>query len=251
MMTRILGVLALLAVIGASVNALFVVPADLNQGDAQRIMYVHVPSAWLAYLSFGVTALAGIGYLWKRDLRLDGVAVSAAEIGVMFTAFAIWGGMMWGQPVWGVFWQWEDPRLTTTALLLALYVGYLLFRRLTDDPARRAARAAVVGIVAAVDIPIVHFSVEWWRGLHQTATFGSPDKILNPAAPSQFVIALVAMVGAVTLAWAWLMMRRYQLARIEWQIEEHGRLGRISAARRAATARAAAAPAGNAEEGAT
>jgi heme exporter protein C len=109
----------------------------------------------------------------------------------------------------------------------------------------------VVGIVAAVDIPIVHFSVEWWRGLHQTATFGSPDKILNPAAPSQFVIALVAMVGAVTLAWAWLMMRRYQLARIEWQIEEHGRLGRISAARRAATARAAAAPAGNAEEGAT
>jgi heme exporter protein C len=251
MMTRILGVLALLAVIGASVNALFVVPADLNQGDAQRIMYVHVPSAWLAYLSFGVTALAGIGYLWKRDLRLDGVAVSAAEIGVMFTAFAIWGGMMWGQPVWGVFWQWEDPRLTTTALLLALYVGYLLFRRLTDDPARRAARAAVVGIVAAVDIPIVHFSVEWWRGLHQTATFGSPDKILNPAAPSQFVIALVAMVGAFTLAWAWLMMRRYQLARIEWQIEEHGRLGRISAARRAATARAAAAPAGNAEEGAT
>jgi heme exporter protein C len=214
-------------------------------------MYVHVPSAWLAYLSFGVTALAGVGYLWKRDLRLDGVAVSAAEIGVMFTAFAIWGGMMWGQPVWGVFWQWEDPRLTTTALLLALYVGYLLFRRLTDDPARRAARAAVVGIVAAVDIPIVHFSVEWWRGLHQTATFGSPEKILNPAAPSQFVIALVAMVGAVTLAWAWLMMRRYQLARIEWQIEEHGRLGRISAARRAATARAAAAPAGNAEEGAT
>ena len=251
MMTRILGLLALLAVIGASVNALFVVPADLNQGDAQRIMYVHVPSAWLAYLSFGVTALAGIGYLWKRDLRLDGVAVSAAEIGVMFTAFAIWGGMMWGQPVWGVFWQWEDPRLTTTALLLALYVGYLLFRRLTDDPARRAARSAVVGIVAAVDIPIVHFSVEWWRGLHQTATFGSPDKILSPAAPSQFVIALVAMVGAVTLAWAWLMMRRYQLARIEWQIEEHGRLGRISAARRAATARAAAAPAGSAEEGAT
>jgi heme exporter protein C len=234
-MTRILGLLALLAVIGASVNALFVVPADLNQGDAQRIMYVHVPSAWLAYLSFGVTALAGIGYLWKRDLRLDGVAVSAAEIGVMFTAFAIWGGMMWGKPVWGVYWQWEDPRLTTTALLLALYVGYLLFRRLTDDPARRAARAAVVGIVAAVDIPIVHFSVEWWRGLHQTATFGSPDKILNPAAPSQFVIALVGMVGAFTLAWAWLMIRRYGLARIEWQIEEHGRLGRISAARRAAS----------------
>ncbi|HEX6139441.1 MAG TPA: cytochrome c biogenesis protein CcsA [Candidatus Limnocylindria bacterium] len=250
MKTRILGAVALLAVIAAAVNALLIVPADLNQGDAQRIMYVHVPSAWLGYLSFGVTALAGIGYLWRRDLRLDAVAVSAAEIGVMFTAFAIWGGMMWGKPVWGVYWQWEDPRLTTTALLLALYVGYLLFRRLTDDPARRAARAAVVGIIAAIDIPIVHFSVEWWRGLHQRATFGSPDKLLNPAAPAQFVIALVAMVVAFTLAWAWLMIRRYQLARIEWQIEEHGRLGRISAARRAAVAPQAPAAQAPAEEAA-
>jgi heme exporter protein C len=224
---------ALVAVAAASVNALFLVPADAVQGDAQRIMYVHVPSAWLGYLSFGVTALAGIGYLWKRDLRLDAIAVAGAEIGVMFTAFAIWGGMMWGKPVWGVFWQWEDPRLTTTALLLALYLGYLLFRRLTDDPERRAARAAVVGIVAAVDIPIVHFSVEWWRGLHQGPTFGSPDKLLHPAAPLLFVLALVSMVVAFTIAWVWLMIRRYQLARIEWQIEEHGRLGRLTAARRA------------------
>jgi heme exporter protein C len=236
--TRALGVVALLAVVGASINALFLVPADVNQGDAQRIMYVHVPSAWLGYMSFGVTALAGIGYLWKRDLRLDAVAVAGAEIGVMFTAFAIWGGMMWGRPVWGVFWQWEDPRLTTTALLLALYLGYLLFRRLTDDPHRRAARAAVVGLIAAVDIPIVHFSVEWWRGLHQAPTIGSPDKVLNPSAPALFVIALVSMVLAFTLAWTWLMVRRYQLARIEWQIEEHGRLGRISAARRAVEASA-------------
>lgn len=233
MKLRILGVAALLAVAAASANALFVVPADLNQGDAQRIMYVHVPSAWLAYLSFGVTALAGVGYLVKRDLRLDAIALSAAEIGVMFTAFAIWGGMMWGRPVWGVFWQWEDPRLTTTALLLALYAGYLLFRRLTDDPHRRAARAAVVGLVAAVDIPIVHFSVEWWRGLHQGPTIGSPSRLLNPAAPSQFVIALVSMVAAFTVAWSWLMIRRYQLARTQTQLEEQGRMGRIMAARRA------------------
>ena len=247
-MTRILGLVALVALVAASANALFVVPADVNQGDAQRIMYVHVPSAWLAYLSFGVTALAGIAYLWRRDLRFDAVAVAGAEIGVMFTAFAIWGGMMWGRPVWGVFWQWEDPRLTTTALLLALYLGYLLFRRLTDDPHRRAARAAVVGLIAAVDIPIVHFSVEWWRGLHQTPTIGSPEKVLNPSAPGLFIIALVSMVAAFTLAWAWLMVRRYQLARIEWQIEEHGRLGRITAARRAAMA--GLPQAGGAKEGA-
>jgi heme exporter protein C len=250
MLTRALGVVAVLAVVGASVNALFLVPADVNQGDAQRIMYVHVPAAWLAYLSFGVTALAGLGYLWRRELRLDAVAVAGAEIGVMFTAFTIWGGMMWGRPVWGVFWQWEDPRLTTTALLLALYLGYLLFRRLTDDPHRRATRAAVVGLIAAVDIPIVHFSVEWWRGLHQGPTIGSPDKVLNPSAPTLFVITLVSMVVAFTIAWGWLMVRRYQLARIEWQIEEHGRLGRISAARRAAARTSGVQPAEGAQEGA-
>jgi heme exporter protein C len=247
MKTRILGFVALAAIIGATVNGLFVVPADLNQGDAQRVMYPHVASAWLAYLSFGVTALAGIGYLFSRDLRFDAVALAGAEVGVMFTAFAIWGGMMWGRPVWGVYWQWEDPRLTTTALLLALYVGYLLLRRLTDDPSRRAARAAVVGLIAAVDIPIVHFSVLWWRGLHQGPTIGDLGKLLHPSAPLLFVAALLAMLGAFTLAWVWLMIRRYQLARMEWRLDEHARMGRVSAARRGVTA-AAAPAAAQAEE---
>jgi heme exporter protein C len=225
MKTRILGWIAFVAVVASTFVALFVVPRDVNQLDAQRIMYPHVASAWLAYLSFGVTALAGIGWLVKRDLRFDAVALSAAEIGVMFTAFAIWGGMMWGQPVWGVMWQWEDPRLTTTALLLALYVGYLLLRRLTDDPERRATRAAIVGIIAALDIPIVHFSVEWWRGLHQEATIGSPDRVLNPAAPMAFVGTLLAMLAAFTLAWTYLMIRRYQLALAEAAREEATRRG--------------------------
>ena len=227
MKTRILGAVALIAVAAMVLVALFVVPADLNQGDAQRIMYPHVASAWLGYLSFGVTAAAGIGWLWKRDMRFDAVALSAAEIGVVFTAFAIWGGMMWGDPVWGVMWQWEDPRLTTTALLLALYVGYLLLRHLTDDPERRATRAAIVGIVAAVDIPIVHFSVEWWRGLHQTATIGAPDRVLNPAAPMIFVGTLLGMLAAFTLAWVYLMIRRYQLARLEVEREEAARVERL------------------------
>ena len=233
MKTRILGVLAVIAVAAAVVGALFVVPADLNQGDAQRIFYIHPAAAWLAYLSFGVTAAAGIGWLWKRDLRFDSLALAGAEIGVMFTAFTIWAGMMWARPVWGVFWQWEDPRLTTTALLLALYVGYLLFRRLTDDPERRATRAAVIGIVAALDIPIIHFSVEWWRGLHQTPTIGSPERIMNPAAPMAFVATLLAMMGAFTVAWLYLMIRRYQLARAELGREERTRLARIASARTA------------------
>jgi heme exporter protein C len=231
MKTRILGFAALAAVIGAAVVGLFVVPADLNQEDAQRIMYPHVASAWLAYLSFGVTALAGIGWLWRRDLRFDAVALAGAEIGVMFTAFALWGGMMWGQPVWGVAWQWEDPRILTTSLLLALYVGYLLLRRLSDEPERRATRAAVVGLVAAVDIPVVHFSVEWWRGLHQEATFGAPDRVLNPAAPSVFVLTLLGTLAAFTLAWGYLMIRRYQLARLEVERERSVQQTRLAAAR--------------------
>jgi heme exporter protein C len=230
---RLLGAVALVAVAVSAAFGLLVVPADLNQGDAQRIMYPHVASAWIAYLSFGVTALAGVLWLWRRDLRWDAVAVSGAEIGVLFTASAIWGGMMWARPVWGVFWLWEDPRLTTTALLLALYLGYLLLRHLWDDPQRRATRAAIVGLVAAVDIPIVHFSVEWWRGIHQTATFLSPQTILDPPAPLTFRVALLGTLAAFTLAWAYLMARRYQLARLSWQLEEHARLGRISAARRA------------------
>ncbi|MGH2427311.1 MAG: cytochrome c biogenesis protein CcsA [Candidatus Limnocylindria bacterium] len=239
MKTRILGFVALAAVIGAAVIGLVVVPPDQTQGDAQRIMYPHVASAWIAYLSFGVTAGAGLLYLWKRDLRFDAAALAGAEIGVMFTAFTIWGGMMWGRPVWGVFWQWEDPRLTTTALLLALYVGYLLLRRLTDDPERRAMRAAVVGLVAAVDIPIVHFSVEWWRGLHQTATIGSPERVLDPAAPMVFVAALLSMLAAFTLTWIYLMIRRYQLARLELRREESARVERLMAARAATPQEAA------------
>jgi heme exporter protein C len=231
MKTRILGFVALAAIVAGTLVSLFVVPADVNQGDAQRIMYPHVASAWLAYLSGGVTALAGIGWLWKRDLRFDAVAVSAAEMGALFTGLAIWGGMMWGKPVWGTFWQWEDPRMLTTAILLALFVGYLLLRRLSDDPQRRATRAAVVGLVAAADIPIVHFSVVWWRGLHQGATFGSPDKLLHPAAPLVFVLTLMGMLTAFTLGWAWLMIRRYQLARTEHQVEDRIRAGRLSAAR--------------------
>jgi heme exporter protein C len=228
---RLLGGAAVAALVVAAVIGLVVVPADLNQGDAQRIMYPHVASAWVAYLSFGVTAISGLLWLWRRDERFDALALAGAEVGVLFTAFTIWAGMMWGRPVWGVFWQWEDPRLTTTALLLALYVGYLLLRRLTDDPERRATRAAVVGLIAAVDIPIVHFSVTWWRGLHQEATFASPERVLDPAAPGVFVAALLTMLAAFTLTWAYLVVQRYRLARVEAARERAFVAEAVSAAR--------------------
>jgi heme exporter protein C len=220
---RVLGIGALVAVAAATAFALFVVPADLNQGEPQRIMYIHVATAWLAYLSFGVTALASVWWLIRRDPRPDAVALAGAEVGVVFTASTIWAGMMWGRPVWGTFWDWGDPRLTTTAVMLAMYVGYLLLRRLTDEPARRATRAAILGVVAAINIPIVHFSVIWWRGLHQGPTFGSPDTILDPPAPGQFVAALLLMLAAFSLAWLWLVINRYRLARLESAAEEAAR----------------------------
>ena len=228
MAVRVLGWVALLTVAGATVVGLFIVPADLNQGQAQRTMYVHVASAWLALLSFGLTAAASVWWLIRHNPRADALALAGAEVGVVFAAFAIWRGMMWAKPVWGTYWQWEDPRLLTTAVLLALYVGYLLTRRLTSDPRRRANRAAAVGLIAAIDIPIVHFSVVWWRGLHQTPTFGSPDTILNPPAPGQFVLALLFMLAAFSLSWIWLVARRYRLARLEWQAEESVQRSRVA-----------------------
>lgn len=228
MALRLLGIGAVLAVAAATVFALFVVPADLNQGEPQRIMYIHVAAAWLAYLSFGVTAVASVWWLIRHDERADAVALAGAEVGVLFTASTIWAGMMWGRPVWGTFWDWGDPRLTTTAVMLAVYVGYLLIRRLTDEPARRATRAAVLGVVGAINLPIVHFSVIWWRGLHQGPTFGSPDTILDPPAPGQFVAALLLMLAAFSLAWLWLMVSRYRLARLESADEEAARRSRLA-----------------------
>lgn len=230
MAVRVLGITAVVAVVAATVFGLFVVPADVNQGQPQRILYLHVATAWLAYLSFGITTVACIWWLIRRDPRADAVALAGAEVGVVFIASTIWAGMMWGRPVWGTFWDWGDPRLTSTAVLLALYLGYLLIRRLTDDPQRRATRAAIVGIIAAIDLPIVHFSVTWWRGLHQPPTFGDPENILNPPAPGQFVAALLFMLVAFSLVWLWLVIKRYRLARLEWSAEDAARRGALAPA---------------------
>ena len=126
---------------------------------------------WVAYLAFGVTALGSVMYLWKRtrSLTWDRVAGASAEIGVVFTAVGLVTGMIWGHPTWGVYWTW-DARLTTTSLLFVLYLGYLALRRMPAEPHVRAKRAAILGIIAFIDVPIVHHSVEWWRTLHQDAT---------------------------------------------------------------------------------
>ncbi|HET8568047.1 MAG TPA: cytochrome c biogenesis protein CcsA [Candidatus Limnocylindria bacterium] len=187
--------------------ALVWAPPDAVQGDVQRVMYVHVPAAWLAYLAFLVVFLASIAWLWSRSAVADAVAVASAEIGVMFTGLAIVLGSIWAKPTWGVWWTWE-PRLITTAIMFAMYVGYLLLRSLEADPERRATRAAVVGIVAVVNVPIVHLSVTWMNALHQLPTVLRPGP---PAIDARMLTTLIVCVIAGTVLYAYLMAERVRL----------------------------------------
>ncbi|OFW63381.1 MAG: cytochrome C biogenesis protein [Actinobacteria bacterium RBG_16_67_15] len=186
-------------------------PPDAVQGDLQRIMYVHVPSAWLAYLAFGVTLVGSIAYLVTRRLRWDRLAASSAEVGVVFTGLALATGSIWGKPVWGVWWTW-DARLVLTAAMFFVYLAYLALRRSIEGAERRARRSAVFGIVAALQIPVVHFSVVWWRGLHQPPTVLRPD---NPQIDAPLLFALLMAVFAFTLVYVALVGRRMDLAAAE------------------------------------
>jgi heme exporter protein C len=195
--------------VGAMIIAFVVglaVPPDAVQGDLQRIMYVHVPSAWLAYLA----ALASMiqRRLPHRQLRWDRLAGASAEVGVVFTGLALATGSIWGKPVWGVWWTW-DARLVLTAAMFFVYLAYLALRRGLDGADRRAKRSAVFGIVAALQIPVVHFSVVWWRGLHQPPTVLRPD---NPQIDPPLLFALLMALFAFTLAYAALVRRRIALA---------------------------------------
>jgi heme exporter protein C len=191
---------------------LFVVPADSMQGDIQRLMYVHVPAAWLAFLSFFVVFLMSVLYLIQRDLRWDRVAQSSAEIGVVFTALTLALGSMWGKPTWGVWWAW-DARLTATAIMLAIYVGYLAIRSFAEDPDKRARWAAIVGIIGFANVPIVYLSVIWWRTLHQPP---SSPRSVSP----EILWTLMFNLAAFTLVYIYLMMRRIRLAKLEGELEQ-------------------------------
>ncbi|HEX8100504.1 MAG TPA: heme ABC transporter permease CcmC [Actinomycetota bacterium] len=210
----ILGWSALAACVVSAVMSLAVAPPDAEQGNVQRLMYVHVPAAWLAYLSFTVVFVASIAYLKTKRTRWDRLAAASAEVGVLFTGLTIVLGSLWGKPVWGTWWTW-DPRLTTTAILLLIYIGYLAVRRLPDNPARRARWAAVVGVVGFVDVPIVHLSVVWWRGLHQGPTF----RLLQaPTIAPVMLAALLVGVFAFTLVYLYLVVLRLRIGRLEERV---------------------------------
>jgi heme exporter protein C len=214
LMSRLLGALAAVALTAGLAAAFGYAPREAIQGNVQRIMYLHVPSVLTAYLGFAITLIASVGYLATRRLPWDRVAAGAAELGVVFTGVTIVSGSIWGKPTWGTWWTW-DARLTSTAVLFLIYVGYCLLRAMLEEPERRARYAAVVGILGALNIPIVHFSVTWWRALHQPSTMLGPQP-----APMAAPIALALFVNwvAFTLLFAYLLVRRVEVARLEQEM---------------------------------
>jgi heme exporter protein C len=211
------GAAALVSLLVLAVLGLSVAPPDAVQGDAQRLMYLHVPTAWLAYLAFGITALASALYLWPRTRSdvWDRVAGSSAELGVLFTGLTLVLGSLWGRPVWGIWWAW-DARLVTTAVLFFLYVGYLALRRIPGPG--REKRAAIAALVAFIDVPIVHFSVEWWRTLHQQGTVFNRE--LSAEIHGSMAFTLWWGVFAFTLLYVYLLDRRYRLETLDADREQ-------------------------------
>ena len=228
--TRALGVVTLVGIAWLVLFGLFVTPADINQGESVRIMYAHVPGAWLAYLAFVVTAISSAMYLFRRTRSLvwDRIAGASAEIGVLFMGISLVTGSLWGRSTWGTFWTW-DARLTTTAFLFVTYVGYLAVRNLGGTHHQRARRSAVLALLAVLEIPLVHFSVELWNSLHQEASVvGNTDVTMD----GLMLFTLFLGVIVFTLMYIWMLMHRQRSLTLQDMVDDIG-LDVALAARRA------------------
>jgi heme exporter protein C len=220
--------LTILAVLG-----LILSPEDVNQGSTVRIMYVHVPTIWVAYIAFILTAVCSAFYLSgrNRSLAWDRVAGASAEIGVLFVALSLITGSLWGRITWGVYWVW-DARLTSTAFLFITYVGYLAVRRLDGTQRQRARRSSVIALLAVLEIPLVHFSVRLWRSLHQEASVatGGTDVELDDLMLFSLFFGLVAF----SVLFVWLLMHRQRMLYLEDAMSSQGLDAAIEARRKEA-----------------
>jgi heme exporter protein C len=184
----------------------FYAPADAVQGVVQKIFYLHVPAAIAAYLAFALVLVGGLVYLWNESPAADRLARAAAEVGLVLTTVTLVMGSIWARPIWGTWWVWWDPRLVSTLVLWMIYAGYLLMRRIAT-PGRQAARfGAVVGIVGFIDVPIVHFSVTWWRTIHPPVETAAPESL-----PAAMLVAFAVSTVAVLLLALVLVGYRYRV----------------------------------------
>ncbi len=193
----------------------FFVPTEASMGIVQRIFYIHLPAAWVAFFAFGIVALCSAVYLWLGEEKLDQAARSAAEGGIIFTTIVLTSGPLWGKIAWGTWWSWE-PRLTLTLLLWFIYLGYFMVRNATDNPERGKKFAAVVGIVGALNIPLIHLSVLWFRSLHPQPVVARVD---GPQLHPDMLTTLFTALGAWTLLFLALFLLRYGVARLESSAE--------------------------------
>lgn len=183
---------------------LVIAPPDYQQGEGYRIIFVHVPAAWMSMFVYVVMAVAGIiGLIWKIKLA-EIVVAECAPIGVAFTALALMTGMLWGKPMWGTYWVW-DARLTSELILLFLYLGVIAIYSAIEDPRTAAKAAAIFAIVGVINIPIIHYSVVWWNTLHQGATV---TKLDSPSAHPSMLIPLLIMAFAFKVYFVWLLFIR-------------------------------------------
>ena len=231
--TRRLGVAIAVTMTALAMFGLWFSPEDVNQGSTVRIMYVHVPTIWVAYIAFITTAACSGVYLSNRNRSLtwDRIAGASAEIGVIFVAVSLVTGSLWGRITWGVYWVW-DARLTTTAFLFITYVGYLAVRRLGGTHRQRARRSAVLGLLAVLEIPLVHFSVRLWRSLHQEASVatGGTDVEMDGLMLFTLFLGLVAF----SMLFVWLVLHRQRMMYLEDHASDAGLDAAIDARRREA-----------------
>ncbi len=239
--TRTIGILTAVAMAFTLLWAFVFTGPDVNQGESVRLMLIHLPTIWVAYLSFTVTALASGTYLFtkKHSLGWDRLAGASAEVGVIFVGLTLIVGALWGRLTWGVFWQW-DARLTTTALLFVTYIGYLAVRRLDGSHHQRAKRSGVIGLIAVLLIPLVHWSVRIWRSLHQEATILDTD--LDADIDGILLTGVLVGVIAFSLLYVWLVLHRTRVMAMEDLLDDRGL--DLALAERRAEAGTAARPTG-------
>jgi heme exporter protein C len=216
----VLGIATIVAFAVLALFGLVLSPADAQQGESVRILYVHVGTVWVAYLAFIVTAVSSAAYLWKRtrSLTWDRIAGASAEIGVLFMAVTLFTGALWGRISWGTFWVW-DARVTTTAFLFITYVGYLAVRGLGGTHEQRARRSAVVALLAVLEIPLVHFSVRLWRSVHQDASVaGRGDVTLD----GLMLFTLLLGVVAFSMMYVWFVLHRQRVLMLSDLVDDRG-----------------------------
>ncbi|MGZ0175972.1 MAG: cytochrome c biogenesis protein CcsA [Acidimicrobiales bacterium] len=193
-------------------------PLLTGQGDAVRLLYVHFPVAMVTYTAFTLNAIGSIAVLWKKSTWWDNTAAAAAEVGVLFCGLTLATGSIWGRPIWNTWWKWGDVRLMTTTILFLIFVGYLAYRRTMTDSRVRAKRSAVVGLIGAINIPIVYKSVDWWqnRTLHQQSTLR--DRSIEDLTLFTMIFGMVVFMAI----FAWLMVHRFRIGWLELQTETVG-----------------------------